>query len=148
MSSESNVKSARNTALNYLSRREHSRQELYLKLQQKQFSDESIDIVLDRLSEENLQNDSRFAENYIRYRYQKGFGPLKIRHELQQRGVSADVLERQMSVYSEQWPKLLNQQRNKKFGQVIPTETKEKQKQQRFLQNKGFSIDSVMRLFR
>jgi SOS response regulatory protein OraA/RecX len=39
-------------------------------------------------------------------------------------------------------------QRIRKYGVAIPNDYAERMKQARFLQNKGFSPESVMRLFR
>ena len=75
-----------NKALDLLSRREHSRKELYLKLTKRFESKEDINLNLDRLEEKNLLSDSRFAEEYVQARRKKGFGPIKISAELEKRG--------------------------------------------------------------
>ena len=77
-----------NKALDLLSRREHSRKELYLKLTKRFESKEDINFNLDRLEEKNLLSDSRFAEEYVQARRKKGFGPIKISAELEKRGVN------------------------------------------------------------
>jgi regulatory protein len=46
------------------------------------------------------------------------------------------------------WESSMAGERSKKFGNSIPVDYKEKMKQARFLQNRGFSPGSVMRLFR
>jgi SOS response regulatory protein OraA/RecX len=53
-----------------------------------------------------------------------------------------------MSTLSNDWNELLDRQRIKKYGYEIPTDYAQKIKQARFLQNRGFSPESVMRLFR
>jgi len=52
-------------ALDLLTRRNHSRRELKLKLLKKEFSENAIDIVLRRLVEKNLQSDASFAEQWV-----------------------------------------------------------------------------------
>jgi regulatory protein len=142
------VRSARNTAMDLLSRREHSRSELAQKLKQREFDNDEIEQALQQLQLENLQSDERYAESYVYQRAQKGFGPLRIQHELSQRGISENLIAELMSDYSDSWNECMQEQRVKKFGTNIPEDYAEKMKQARFLQNRGFSPESVMRLFR
>lgn len=141
-------RSARNTAMDLLSRREHSVRELSTKLKQREFDTDDIESALYQLQIDNLLNDERFAESYIHVRIEKGFGPLRIVHELAQRGVDEETIEQQMDYNEEYWVKLMQQQRIRRFGDKIPEEYGERMKQARFLQNRGFSTESVMRLFR
>ena len=141
-------RSTRNTAMDLLSRREHSRLELSTKLRQREFSAAEITAALDRLQQEGLLSDQRFAESFVYQRVAKGYGPIRIRHELQQRGVDETIIEPLLCVSESVWSEAMRQQRKKKFGAELPVEYKEKMKQARFLQNRGFSPESVMRLFR
>ena len=138
----------RNKAMDLLSRREHSYKELFDKLRLRNFETDDISIALDKLQSENLLNDERFTESYVHYRVQKGFGPLRIKNELSEKGVDSELVHNQMEVYNSIWSELMQKQRIKKFGAEIPEDYKEKMKQARFLQNRGFSPESVMRLFR
>ena len=142
------ARSARNTAMDLLSRREHSRSELTEKLRKRDFDTDIINQALDQLQQENLLNDQRFAEGYVYQRKQKGFGPLRIEYELRQRGIQDSLLDEVMSVEQESWLESMQLQRIKKFGANIPDDYAEKMKQARFLQNRGFPPESVMRLFR
>ncbi len=142
------MRSVRNTAMDLLSRREHSRRELDAKLGQRGFDQQEIDKALVELQTENLLNDDRFAESYIYQRMQKGFGPFRIRHELSEKGIPAEIIDQQMENCSDQWPELMREQRVKKYGPELPLDYREMMKQARFLQNRGFSPESVMRLFR
>ncbi len=141
-------RSARNTAMDLLSRREHSYKELFNKLKLRNFESDDIDSALQKLQFENLLNDERFTENYIHYRVKKGFGPLRIKNELSEKGVDNEIVQNQIEEYESIWSELMEQQRNKKFGHEIPLDYKEKVKQARFLQNRGFAAELVMRLFR
>jgi regulatory protein len=134
--------------MDLLSRREHSRSELAQKLRQREFDSDEIEQALQQLQLENLQSDERYAESYIYQRAQKGFGPLRIQHELSQRGISENLITQLMSDYHDSWSERMQEQRVKKFGTNIPEDYSEKMKQARFLQNRGFSPESVMRLFR
>jgi regulatory protein len=140
--------SARNKAMDLLSRREHSYKELFDKLRLRNFEADDISSALDKLLSENLLNDERFTESYVHYRVQKGFGPLRIKNELSEKGIDGELVQSQMEIYDSIWSELMQKQRIKKFGAEIPEDYKEKMKQARFLQNRGFSPESVMRLFR
>ena len=141
-------RSARNTAMDLLARREHSRHQLQEKLRQRGFEGEEIDIALNRLVSEKLLDDERFAESYINQRIQKGYGPLRIRHELGEKGVDGEIINRRMESVDREWADLMREQRLRRFGADIPEDYRERMKQARFLQNRGFSPESVMRLFR
>ena len=140
-------RTARNVAMDLLSRREHSRAELTNKLRQREFDTDEIDAALDRLQHEGLQSDQRFCENFAYYRAKKGRGPIRIRHELAQKGVSEALIDEQMQLLDVDWHDIMEEERRKKFGSEIPPDYKEKMKQARFLQNRGFSAEAVMRLF-
>ena len=71
-----------NKALDLLSRREHSRKELYLKLTKRFESKEDINLNLDRLEEKNLLSDSRFAEEYVQARRKKALVQLRSQQSL------------------------------------------------------------------
>jgi regulatory protein len=95
-----------------------------------------------------LQSDERFTEAYVNHRFNAGVGPLKIRYELRQKGISDLLTDEFLELLSDRWEQLMVQQRERKYGEVIPADYAERMKQARFLQNRGFSPESVMRLFR
>ncbi len=140
--------SIRNKAMDLLARREHSEQELRRKLQTREYDANAIDETLQTLKEDGLQSDERFVESYVNHRFKAGVGPLKIRHELRQRGVSDELIDEFIEPSSGQWDELMTRQRIRKYGASIPSDYAERMKQARFLQNRGFSPESVMRLFR
>ena len=141
-------RSIRVVAMDLLARREHSVKELTRKLKQREFEDDDIHEAIVTLQRDNLQNDRRFLESVVNYRINAGFGPLKIRYELRQKGVSDDLVDNYLSGLDVDWESNMAVQRIKKFGDSLPVDYKEKMKQARFLQNRGFSPESVMRLFR
>ena len=134
--------------MDLLARREHSEQELRQKLKSRDYDVEAIDEVLQQLQQDGLQSDERFSEAYVNTRFNAGVGPLKIRYELRQKGVSDLLGDEILEPFSDRWDQLLVQQRVRKFGESIPADYGERMKQARFLQNRGFSPESVMRLFR
>lgn len=140
--------SIRKTALDLLARREHSQQELRHKLEVRGYDADAIDDVLQGLKQDHLLSDARFAEAYINHRFNAGVGPLKIRYELRQKGIADAVADEFLEPMSDRWDQLMLQQRIRKYGKTIPADYAARMKQARFLQNRGFSPESVMRLFR
>ena len=138
----------RKKAMDLLARREHSEQELRQKLKSREYEAAAIEEVLQELISDRLQSDERFTEAYVNHRFNAGVGPLKIRYELRQKGITDLLVDEFLEPLSDRWDQLMVQQRVRKFGQAIPVDYAERMKQARFLQNKGFSPESVMRLFR
>ena len=140
--------SIRNKAIDLLARREHSEQDLRQKLKTREYDIDAIDQILQALKEDRLQSDERFTESYVNHRFNAGVGPLKIRYELRQKGVSDRLVDEFLEPLADQWDELMTRQRVRKYGASIPDDYAERMKQARFLQNRGFSPESVMRLFR
>ena len=135
-----------NKALDLLSRREHSRKELYLKLISRFESKEEINLILNKLEKNKLLSDSRFTEEYVQARRRKGFGPIKISAELEKRGISDSLISAQINIYDD-WGDLAQLTFQKRFPEGISKDFKELQKQKNFLSNKGFTffqIESVL----
>ncbi len=148
MNKQTKPRGIRVVAMDLLSRREHSSYELTQKLKKRGFDIDAIEAALDRLQQDNLLSDSRFIESIVNSRVNAGFGPFKILYELRQKGISTEQAEDYLSGLSVEWEPLMAVQRSKKYGPDLPVDYKEKMKQARFLQNRGFSPGSVMRLFR
>jgi len=130
------------SAMRLLVRREHSALELKQKLSAKGIDAEIIDIVISKLINQNYQSDERFAEGFIQMRFNQGKGPIKITHELNQRGVE-DYCFSDFDFFS-----LAKKTRQNKFGHELPEEFKEEAKQKRFLQSRGFSFDHIDNAFK
>tara|TARA_A100001388_G_C28724748_1_gene478316 strand:+ start:871 stop:1302 length:432 start_codon:yes stop_codon:yes gene_type:complete len=135
-----------NKALDLLSRREHSRKELFLKLINRFESQEEINLTLDKLEGKNLLSDSRFAEEYVQARRKKGFGPIKISAELEKRGVYETLISKEIDKFDD-WEKIAELSFKKKFPDGVSKDFRKLQKQKNFLSNKGFTfyqIESVL----
>lgn len=140
------LKRIRFNAMNYLARREHSRAELAQKLNAK-FSDDAefVQDVLHKLIEDGLQSDERFAENYLRYRANRGYGPNRIRQELKQKGISENMIALTIEQADIDWYQLVEQQFNKKFPNP-EKDMRAKSKQQKFLLYRGFTHGQIQDL--
>ena len=140
--------SIRNKAMDLLARREHSEYELRQKLKSRDYDVDAIDAALQALKQDHLLSDARYAEAYVNHRFNAGVGPVKIRYELRQKGITDALADEFLEPLSDRWDQLMMQQRVRKYGDTIPAGYADRMKQARFLQNRGFSPESVMRLFR
>lgn len=138
---ESNPADIRLAAMNLLARREHSVRELRNKLQRRFPDDEKVNEQLCRLIEERLQSDTRFAASYARQRISRGYGPVRLREELRERGVSEDDVAAAMDEVEIDWCALAVEVIQKKFGTLAPIDIQEKARRARFMQYRGFCGD-------
>jgi regulatory protein len=133
----------RNKALDLLSRREHSRLELRTKLAAREYSSAEIEPTLDVLVADGLLSDERFAEAYFTARKRVGRGPVRIRLELEQRGVNSGIIHQYLDEYAVEWLSLAKDVRRRKFGSELPLEYQEKARQMRFLEQRGFTHEQI-----
>lgn len=113
-------RSATEQAIGYLARREHSSAELQQKLQQAGHETDKIHAALEKLQQSGLQNDERFAEAFIRSRILRGYGELRIRQEMKQKGVADALIHAAMQQVETDWFALAIEVRCKRFGSKAP----------------------------
>ena len=138
----------RRRALDLLARREHSAQELQQKLRARGFDHQTITDVVRGLTAEGLLSDERFVEAFIDSRVNKGYGPLRIRSELQERGIGEALIARHLDEAERDWPARIEAVRRKRFGAGLPEEYKAQAQQMRFLQYRGFGSEQIRAPFR
>lgn len=133
--------------MDLLAQREHGRVELARKLRRRGASPELIDSALDRLMEEGLLNEFRYLEAFIASRARAGYGPLRIREELAQRGLPRPAIEQALGECGVDWAEQMNELWQRRFG-VRPQDQKERARQGRFLAYRGFAMEQISRLLR
>lgn len=134
-------------AVHLLSLREHSKLELSQKLERKFSNSIQIRDVVERLAKEGYLSDERFTECYVRARRSRGFGPVKIRKELLDKGIINSILDGFLNVNSSLWLEAAQRQYKKKYGETPVDDFKSWAKRARFLHSRGFSkehIDAVV----
>ena len=132
--------------MRYLARREHSRAELRKKLLPHVEEGEDLDAVLDQLEQRNWLSDARATEMLVTSKRNR-LGPQRIAHELRQKGIAENLIgdaipqlkETELDTARDVW--------QKKFG-VLPQDQKEKARQVRFLQSRGFSLEVVFKVLK
>ena len=142
--SPSENKIIRKKAMDYLSRREHSRYELYKKISTHNFDKDLINQELDLLIRDGLLSDERFVEAFIHSRKKNGKGPLKISAELQQRGADQSLINKFIEeIENSEWLDSAKQVVEKKLGNNQQLDYDNQLKMMKFLNNRGFTIDQV-----
>lgn len=135
--------SPRNKAMDLLARREHSAQEMRAKLHAREFDHDDVELAIESLIDEGLLSDARFAEAFVASRIRKGQGPVRIRGELQQRGVTADLIETNLERVRVDWIDMARSVRQRKYGGAYPADYRERARQSRFLQYRGFTGEQI-----
>jgi regulatory protein len=80
-------------ALYFLGHRQRSEAEVRKKLQEKEFPDEVIERVLDKLRRNNLIGDAKFAEAWIENRsLHRPRGARMLQQELRQKGIANEII--------------------------------------------------------
>jgi regulatory protein len=136
-------KACRVQALSLLARREHSRLELERKLSARSFASATVKVTLDALERSGLLAVERFAESFVRARFLKGQGPLRIRAELAARGIDDATASGALAAGEWDWADAAKQARTKRFGPAAPDSFAERARQARFLQQRGFDAEHV-----
>ena len=133
-------------ALRLLSSREHSRLELQRKLKSRAIQTDQLERLLDCLAEQGVQSDQRYTREYISFRQRRGFGPVRIRMELTERGVAVALVEQCLDPDDARWDQLLLTAAKGKFGVNPPDDFSEWTRRARFLEYRGFTSAHIYRL--
>lgn len=129
-----------------LARREHSRREIYNKILKKGCAETIAAEVVRQLEAERLLSDDRFMESLVQARRKRGYGPLHIQKELQEKGVEPEAIALWLDVTSREWLEDIRRVQRKKFGGKLPKSYTERARQARFLQYRGFTYDQIQQL--
>ena len=130
-------------AVDLLSRRDYSRQELYRKLSSRTDDADALQQVLDDLAERRWQSDTRFGAMFVRSRASRGVGPRRLQQELSHKGLSDQDKHEVMSEAETDWQALAIEVAEKKARQIAPDDPQRKAKLWRFLSYRGFSSDQI-----
>ncbi|AGB81139.1 hypothetical protein D781_0792 [Serratia sp. FGI94] len=154
-------------AMRLLSQRDHSEDELRRKLaaqpffSRARFSDKNdspscdeptdpavVEQVIDYCYQHNWLDDRRFAASYIGSRSRKGYGAQRIRSELMQKGVDKEVVQTALADCDIDWCEQAKEVAQRKFGEPLPKEWKDKAKVQRYLLYRGFFQEEIQSIYR
>jgi regulatory protein len=138
--------SLKGRALRYLSQREHSRMELERKLAKHTEDPGEIPRVLDDLEQRGFIDHTRVAASVVHRKAGK-LGSLRIRHELQAKGLDAPLVAATLADLKATEVERARGVWRRKFDS-LPADAKEWGKQMRFLAARGFSGDVIARVLK
>ena len=146
LASLNNAQTARAYAFLLLKFRLRSEHELKARLRQKGFSEELSQETVNFLKDKEFIDDQVFARGWVVSRLKRPFGLRKIRQELVQKGLSAEVIEDSLSQAKENYQESqivsqLAQQRFSKLKGIEPF--KAKARVYAYLIRRGFAVDVV-----
>ena len=136
-------------AIRLLAQREHSRHELATKISRKQdeLTTDELNALLDELEQSGYQDDQRFTEMFVRSSIERGHGPMKISYALRDKGIDETLAREVLDSADIDWLEQARYQREKKFGEEIPVDFKERARQSRFLAGRGYFMDTINAIF-
>ena len=129
--------------MRFLARREHSRAELARKLRAHAQDGEDIEAILDELGAKGWLSDTRFAEQTIRSKARR-FGPLKLAWHLRSKGVDDETIAAGLRAAGIEGVSSIESVWKSRF-RAPPGNDREKARQVRFLQGRGFASEEVFR---
>ncbi len=133
-------------ALNYLARREYSRDELYRKLLPHAEDRQALEDLLADFGVRGWLSERRFAEQVVRARQAK-YGSLRIAHELREKGVAQAVVDAALAEVRAGELETAQEVWRRKFG-TLPADAADHARQTRFLQSRGFAGEVIRKVLR
>ncbi len=138
------------SALRILARRDHTSRELALKLRRKGIGPTAIDAVIERCLELGYLDDARTAEIMAGHLVSRGYGPLRIRQTLCQKGLNDALVEHALKIHSDIQIQADHARRmlDKRSAHLSrePDDVRRRQKAFRYLADRGFSADTIRRV--
>lgn len=131
----------RRAAMNWLARRDFAREEMAGRLRRKFGEAAPVEAVLQWLEEQGFLDEARFAHAFVRSRVERGQGELRIRQALSRRGIPDAVMDEALEAQDCDWFALARSVHQRRFRRGPGADRKEKARQLRFLQYRGFSSE-------
>ena len=125
-----------------LARRDRASGELGAKLRDLGYDAGVVAAVVERLTAEKLVDDVRYVDNFLRYHAGRGQGPLRIRQELRQAGLTGPLVEDALAAWPD-WVEGARRARTRKFGSGAPATPADRARQMRFLGYRGFTSAEI-----
>jgi len=133
-------------AVRLLARREYARDELEQRLIAKGASRDEVAAVLDELTSQGLLSNERFAHALVAQK-SGSYSRRSIRGELKRKGVSGDAIENAIGDAPIEDDAAMLALWQRRFG-TPPANDREKARQIRFLQSRGFALSAIFKLLR
>ncbi|MBG6030186.1 regulatory protein RecX [Proteus hauseri] len=142
-------------AIFMLSRRDYSTSELQRRIERRiretekdsPTAPECLPQVIESLLESQYLDDNRTVYTFFRSYLNKSYGPLRIRQELRAKGFPGEIIDRILEETDTDWYELCKEVKERKFSTDKPKDFKEKAKQIRYLQYRGFTSEYINALW-
>ena len=133
-------------AIGYVARREYARAELRQKLLATGADRDAVEATLDELAALGYLSDARYAQAVVR---QKGAGYSKrsIAQTLKAKGIPGEVVTEALDGGDADDAATLVALWRRRFGRA-PADDRERARQARFLQSRGFGLSAILKLLR
>ena len=138
--------SLRAQAIRLLARREYARSELQQKLLAKGGEPDAVCALLDELIAQGYLSDARYARVTVAHK-SKSFGRRRIAETLKAKGVARPDIEAALTEAALDDDAVLLALWQRRFGRA-PVDARERARQVRFLQARGFAVAAILRLLR
>ena len=141
LSPEEEYDRAAAAAARMLSRRPLSEATLLDKLREKEFSEDSVQYAAERMRLLGALDDTAFARRIVRSYAGKGCGKLRIRQELEKRGIPRDIAQDALEEFEPDWDAMTALLHKRLRGDV--SDRTQNQKAFAALQRRGFSFQQI-----
>lgn len=139
-------KSLQARAVGYLARREYARFELRDKLLATGAPRDEVESVLDELAAQGYLSDERFAHALVRQKH-GAYSQRSIAQTLKAKGVAGEVVAEALAGADADDAVTLVALWRRRFGRA-PADDRERARQVRFLQSRGFGLSAILKLLR
>nr|WP_235603860.1 regulatory protein RecX [Luteimonas sp. JM171] len=136
-------------ALGLLVRREHSRRELERKLAARGVEEAEAAKAVELMREQGWQDDTRFAVSLARSRAGSGYGPLRIRQELEMHQLEAGAVDAAFESLAEDgeddWEARARALVQRRYGDLEGADRARRHKAAEHLLRRGFEVETARR---
>ena len=139
-------KSLKARAIGFLARREYARAELRERLLATGAPPDEVDPVLDELAAEGYLSDQRYADALVRQKH-GAYSRRAIAQTLKAKGVAGEVATEALDGSDADDATTMVALWRRRFGRA-PADDRERARQVRFLQSRGFGLSAIFKLLR
>ena len=130
-------------AVSLLAKKNYSSGDMHRQLARLTEKMDGVELVLHRLTDNYYLNDPQLIAYLFDKHIKRLHGPTRIKQEIRQKGFPPGLIEQEIEKSDVDWYELAKEARVRKFGEALPDDPKEKNKQIRHLQYKGFTMDMI-----
>lgn len=127
-----------------LAKREYSKTDLTQKLLSYGADQGEVENLVEELAQAHYQSDERMAGMLVRSQIRQGRGLQRIQQALKKHDIDRELAQQELE--NVDWLHEAKQLKIRKFGAEATTDPKQKAKQIRFLQYRGFAMDVIMKV--